>query len=42
MEQVDSLTGKTDWTECIERDNENQVMLRKSSWKLGQQKRDNY
>jgi len=29
MEQVDSLSRKTNWIEGVERDNENQVMLKK-------------
>jgi len=29
MEQVDSLSRRTNWVEGVERDNENQVMLKK-------------
>jgi len=29
IEQVDSLSRRVDWAEDIERDNENQIMLKK-------------
>jgi len=29
MGQADSLSSKTDWAEGVERDNKNQVMLKK-------------
>ena len=29
IEQVDSLSRRTDWAEEVERDNKNQVMLKK-------------
>ena len=29
MEQADNFWRKTDWTERVEKDNENQVMLKK-------------
>ena len=36
MGQADSLSKRADWTEGIKRDNKNQVMLKKSGWKLEQ------